>query len=429
MRNLLYKRVVIFFLVFCLCAVMPQYTQAEETAVPAGEQETTVPEPITKTKTVKTAFSGVEKKHNYSISATIKDGISVTHPQGRKLYLQRYDSKNKKWVNAMTYSLNVQDAPQSVKVTYPAEWKKATYTSWRFYVPETTVSDAVTDNTPGQVTTTVMKYQAAASKTVRIIAANRVKLKLSCKRAVVMDQDGNILYTKNGSQRCSQASVTKLMTLYLAYESKTPFNKRIRITKNAYRAGTYFRLVATGGRVGDRFKFGEMTRAVCVSSANDAAEAIGDYLGGSEAKFAKKMTAKASALGMKNTRYKDASGLAGKGHYTTAKDQAILLRALHRKFGKRFKKDSCRKSVYMHNLTSGSRNKRLLTRWYSAKNLPIRALLGAKTGTTSAAGTCLASIYKANNKVYYVVNLGSNSDKQRFSNARVLYKYARKYGK
>ena len=208
MRNLLYKRVVIFFLVFCLCAVMPQYTQAEETAVPAGEQETTVPEPITKTKTVKTAFSGIEKKHNYSISATIKDGISVTHPQGRKLYLQRYDSKNKKWVNAMTYSLNVQDAPQSVKVTYPAEWKKATYTSWRFYVPETTVSDAVIDNTTGQVTTTVMKYQAAASKTVRIIAANRVKLKLSCKRAVVMDQDGNILYTKNGSQRCSQASVT-----------------------------------------------------------------------------------------------------------------------------------------------------------------------------------------------------------------------------
>ena len=403
-------------------------TTAEETE--DGQEEPAVPDPVTVTKSRKTTITGVDQVHNRMVSGTVKDTIRVSKPMGRWIRLQRYDKKTKTWKNtSVRQKLNKGTASQRVTITFPDRWKKTTYSRWRFYVPEKTVTATQTDQDTGQITTTKTTYRSVRSPLIKVIAANRTTLPLTCKRACILDQNGYVLYNFNANQKCSQASITKLMTIFMAFESGLSEKTKIKITKNAYEAGIWGGMSATGGRIGDKFTLGDLLKAAAVPSSNDAAEAIGDYIGGDEKTFAKWMTNRARKLGMMNTQYRNASGLTMDGHYTTAKDQAILLMQMREIYGERFQKLSCRYSVRMHNLTNSARNRTLTTTWYRSSDMPIKSILGAKTGSTYAAGQCMATIYKPGKKTYYVVNLGSEYKNERFTNARMLFRYARKYGK
>ncbi len=147
--------------------------------------------------------------------------------------------------------------------------------------------------------------------------------------AYVMDaRTGETLYEKNANTRLYPASLTKMMTLYIVFQEieagrLTP-DTMITVSANAADEPPSKLGLKTGQKIALRY----LIRAAAVKSANDAATAIGDSIGGSEAEFAKRMTQTAHDLGMKDTTFKNANGLTRDGHLSTAHDMSVLGRHL-----------------------------------------------------------------------------------------------------
>ena len=143
--------------------------------------------------------------------------------------------------------------------------------------------------------------------------------------AFVMDaRTGEVLHSRNADTRLHPASLTKMMTLFIAFEASqrgeiTAITK-VKISKFAASEPPS----KLGLRPGQRIEFRFLIRAAAVKSANDAATAIGEALEGSEAAFARRMNRTAKALGMSRTTFKNAHGLTEQGHLSTARDMSIL---------------------------------------------------------------------------------------------------------
>jgi D-alanyl-D-alanine carboxypeptidase len=133
--------------------------------------------------------------------------------------------------------------------------------------------------------------------------------------------NGEVLFTKNANKIMAPASTTKIMTAILAIE-KGNLDKEIRVSRNAAaKPGSSMYL-----HRGEVQTLRSLLYGLMLASGNDSATAIAEYIAGSEPNFAGMMTRKARQLGMKNTQYKNASGLPAVGHYTTAYDMALLAR-------------------------------------------------------------------------------------------------------
>ncbi|MEO0999541.1 MAG: D-alanyl-D-alanine carboxypeptidase family protein, partial [Pseudomonadota bacterium] len=196
--------------------------------------------------------------------------------------------------------------------------------------------------------------------------------------AVVMDaRDGTIYHSRSADRRLHPASLTKMMTVYLAFEAvergDLRLDQMIRISSNAA-AEPPSRL---GLRTGQRLSVRHLIRAAAVRSANDAATALGEAIAGSERAFAEMMTAKARALGMANTTFRNAHGLTQSGHMSSARDMAILARHLLYDFPQYYNIFG-RRSTYAGVATVYNTNRRLLGNYLGAD--------GIKTGYTRAAG-------------------------------------------
>lgn len=144
--------------------------------------------------------------------------------------------------------------------------------------------------------------QTAAVQTERPPVPEQPELSLNCRAACLMDQDsGTILYEKNADQQMPIASITKVMTLLLTFEAvhdgRLTLDTPVTASEHASRMG--------GSQIwlepGEQFTLDEMIRAICVSSANDAAVAVAELLGGSEQGFVQKMNDRAARLGMEHT--------------------------------------------------------------------------------------------------------------------------------
>ena len=139
---------------------------------------------------------------------------------------------------------------------------------------------------------------------------------------------GETLFEDNADTRLHPASLTKMLTLYIAFQEieqgNLSLDSMITVSKNAA-AQPPSRL---GLKAGQKIQLRYLIRAAAIKSANDAAQAIGDAIGGNQANFAERMTRTARALGMRNSTFKNASGLTAKGHLSTAKDMSILGRHL-----------------------------------------------------------------------------------------------------
>lgn len=147
--------------------------------------------------------------------------------------------------------------------------------------------------------------------------------------AFVQDaRTGEVLHAENADTRLHPASLTKMMTLYIAFEEiekgNLSLDTMITVSKNAA-SKPPSRL---GLKAGQKIALRYLIRAAAIKSANDAASAIGDAIGGNEAKFAARMTRTAKALGMSNTTFKNANGLTANGHLSTARDMNTLGRRL-----------------------------------------------------------------------------------------------------
>ena len=227
--------------------------------------------------------------------------------------------------------------------------------------------------------------------------------------AYVMDaRTGQTLFSENANTRLHPASLTKMMTLYITFEEiergKLSLDSMITVSKNAA-AQPPSRL---GLKAGQKIQLRYLIRAAAIKSANDAATAIGDHIGGNQENFANRMTRTARALGMKNTTFKNANGLTAKGHLSTAQDMSILGRRLFYDFPQYYNIFS-RRTTDAGLATVSNTNRKFLDAYPGAD--------GIKTGYTDAAGFNLtASAERGNTRIIATV-LGGTSTPNR--NARM----------
>lgn len=196
--------------------------------------------------------------------------------------------------------------------------------------------------------------------------------------AMVMDaRSGEVLHSRNADTRLHPASLTKMMTLYIAFEAvkrgEISLDTKVRISKKAA-AEPPSKL---GLKAGQRIALRYLIRAAAVKSANDAATAIGEAISGSEAAFARRMNRTAKALGMTRTTFKNANGLTQEGHLSTARDMTILGRHMfydHPKYYNLFS----RITTNAGGKQIANTNRKFLSAYRGAD--------GIKTGYTRAAG-------------------------------------------
>ena len=189
-------------------------------------------------------------------------------------------------------------------------------------------------------------------------------------------QTGQVLASANQDELNYPASLTKMMTLYLAFEAmhagRLGWDQKLTMSENAESKEPFKLAVGAGRKVTLR----EAVEGIVVLSANDAAVAIAEQLGGSEQVFAKAMTAKARQLGMKDTVFKNPSGLPDPEQVTTARDMATLGVSLMRDFPEEFKLFSMRGFQFRGMKLRGHNN--LMYRYNGVD--------GIKTGFTDASG-------------------------------------------
>lgn len=236
-----------------------------------------------------------------------------------------------------------------------------------------------------------------------------------CRNALLISIDtGDILYAKDPDQEVPMASITKVMTLLLTLEAveagKISMSDIVPISEHAYNMG--------GSQIwlepGEEFTLDELIKAICVCSANDAAVAVAEYVGGSEPVFAEMMNARAAELGMQHTHFINACGLDASGHYSSARDVAIMSLALLRH--PRILEYS---GIWTDTLRGGqtqltNTNKMLRT---------YRGITGLKTGTTNGAGVCISASAVREGTGLLAVVLGSPSGKERFEAAAQMLDY------
>jgi D-alanyl-D-alanine carboxypeptidase len=231
--------------------------------------------------------------------------------------------------------------------------------------------------------------------------------------ALVMDaRTGEVLHARNADTRLHPASLTKMMTLYIAFEAikrgEISLDTNIRVSKNAA-AEPPSKL---GLKAGQRIKLRYCIRAAAVKSANDCATAIGEAISGSEAKFARRMNRTAKALGMTRTTFKNAHGLTEKGHLSTARDMTALGRHLLYDYPQYYNLFS-RRSTHAGVREVSNTNRRLLAAYRGAD--------GIKTGYTRAAGfNLVASAERGKERVIATVFGGRSSASRNAKVAELL---------
>jgi len=223
--------------------------------------------------------------------------------------------------------------------------------------------------------------------------------------AIVIDaRSGEVLYEKNADARLNPASLTKMMTLYIAFQEieagRLSLDTRVTVTKYAA-SQPPSRL---GLKPGQKIAIRHLIRAAAVKSANDAASAIGDHIGGNAEAFAKRMTRTAKQLGMTNTTFKNANGLTAKGHLSSARDMNTLGRHLFYDFPQYYNIFS-RRTADAGIATVRNTNSRFLDSYEGAD--------GIKTGYTSAAGFNLTASAVRGNKRIIATVFGGTSTVQR----------------
>lgn len=241
------------------------------------------------------------------------------------------------------------------------------------------------------------------------------QLELPCRNALLVSIDtGDILYEKEPDAEVPMASITKVMTLLLTLEAveagKISMTDIVPISEHAFNMG--------GSQIwlepGERFTLDELVKAICVCSANDAAVAVAEYVGGSEPVFAEMMNARAAELGMTHTHFVNACGLDAPGHYSSARDVAIMSLALLR-----HPKILEYSGIWMDTLRGGQTqltNTNKLLKSYAG-------ITGLKTGTTNGAGVCISASAVRDGMGLLAVVLGSPSSKERFAAAKTLLDY------
>ena len=228
---------------------------------------------------------------------------------------------------------------------------------------------------------------------------------------------GEVLVEYNAEQRLPPASLTKLMTSYVAAKELErgiiSLDDEVNISVKAWRMGGSKMFIREGTQV----RFEDLLRGMIIQSGNDASVAIAEHIAGSEDAFADIMNQYAAQMGMNSTHFVNATGWPDENHYTTARDLSKLTRAMIHDFPGHYKMYS-EKSFTYNDIRQPNRN-RLLMRDSSVD--------GVKTGHTEAAGYCLiASALRDDMRLISVV-MGTASEEARATESQKLLTYGFRY--
>jgi len=237
---------------------------------------------------------------------------------------------------------------------------------------------------------------------------------LPAKAWLLMDYDsGEVLAAANADEPLPPASLTKMMTSYIVEQAlrsgKLKQTDLVTVSQNAWCRGTsaescmYLPLNSQASVI-------DILRGIIIQSGNDASKAIAEHMAGSEDGFAKLMNAEAQRLGMKNTRFMNPTGLPDPAHKSSARDLAILARAIIRDGAEYYPIYAEREFKY-NGIKQGNRNALLYT---------DPTVDGLKTGHTAEAGYCLVTSSKRNDMRLISVILNTHSAQARADQTRTL---------
>jgi len=221
------------------------------------------------------------------------------------------------------------------------------------------------------------------------------------------------LAERNSDDRVEPASITKLMTSYVAFRELAAGNlnldDEVLVSEKAWRTPGSRMFI----EVGNRIRVEDLLKGIIIQSGNDASVAIAEHIAGDEVVFASMMNEQAAALGMAGTNYTNATGLPHPDQYTTARDVAILARALIDEFPDFYAWYSEREFTF-GGIRQHNRN-RLLWRDPSVD--------GLKTGHTSSAGYCLVTSASRDGMRLISVVMGTDSEQARATASQALLNY------
>ena len=215
---------------------------------------------------------------------------------------------------------------------------------------------------------------------------------------------GQVIAAQKADERFEPASLTKLMTAYVVFaalrERKLAPDQQVSVSTRAWKAAGSRMFIEPRKPV----TVDELIRGMVVQSGNDACIALAEAVAGNEEVFVQMMNREAARLGMKNSRFMNASGLPDAQHYSTAQDLYMLAAALIRDFPNEYAQYYSQKEYRYNNITQPNRNRLL---WIDP------SVDGVKTGHTEAAGYCLVASSRRGGRRLLSVLLGSTSEATR----------------
>lgn len=255
-----------------------------------------------------------------------------------------------------------------------------------------------------------------------VYSADPPPLSVNAKSAVIMEAStGKILFEQNADEALPPASVTKIMTLLLIYDSvnsgKIAWEDSVSVSEHAASMG--------GSQIflepSETQTVADLTKSIAIASANDAAVTMAEYIGGSEEGFVSLMNEKAKVLGMTNTHFANACGLDDDNHNMSAKDIAIMSRELMTKYPDVKKYTTTWQDTITHTTKKGSSefgltNTNKLIKWYNDAT-------GLKTGSTSKAMYCLSGTATRDGMDLIAVVMAAPDPKVRFQEVMKMLDY------
>ncbi|MCX7842080.1 MAG: D-alanyl-D-alanine carboxypeptidase [Clostridia bacterium] len=232
--------------------------------------------------------------------------------------------------------------------------------------------------------------------------------------AILMEAStGKVLYEKNADISVPPASITKVMTLLVAFEAiesgKVTWEDLVPVSEAAWKMGGSKMFLEVGRKV----KLGDIITGISVVSANDGCIAIAEYLYGSENAFVQVMNTRAKELGLTKTNFRNCTGLPAEGHAMSAKDIAVLARYLIERFPRILEIESIREFTF-NGIIQYNRNPLLGT---------FQGADGLKTGWTEEAGYCLVGTARQNDMRLISVVLNTPNEKERLIASQELLTY------
>ncbi len=255
------------------------------------------------------------------------------------------------------------------------------------------------------------------------VKVNALDLNISSKTAILYNLDnGEVLYEKNADEKVPIASLTKIMTALITLENIQDLNKQIILINNDFEGLIEANAVTAGFTKGEIVTYKDLLYGLLLPSGADAAKALARNVAGSEEKFIQKMNEKVKELNLKQTNFSTVIGLDDENNYSTARELSIIFKEALK--NKDFKTIITTKEY----TSSDGKIKFKSTIQSNAKKfeIDIPYILGGKTGTTTDAGLCLATIAKANNVNYMLVTTGALYDKKaphHIEDAKTIYDY------